>query len=491
MSDIANVPARGQDYWRSLQELADTDEFRQQLDHEFPAGIEAPGGLSRRRFLQIMSASVALTSLAGCRWPVEKIVPFAKRPAGYAPGTPVQFATTFELGPVAHGVLATSYDGRPIKIDGNPGVDLSGGATSAIAQASVLDLYDPDRSRTVISRQGRAAAEADWATFSGWAGEHFAGLRKSGAGLAILSGATSSPSVRGLLDRAAQTYPGARTYLWEPVCRQNEILGVKEAFGQPALAQLDLERAAVIVDFDANLLQDHATALRNNRQFAAGRRPESGHMNRLYCWENTFSTTGGMADHRFPTAARDIGPAVWALTAELVLGEGLPLPLGSGVARGELLALAWTCRRRRAPGRGGPRPDGQPGQEPADGRHAPARVGARAGPHPERGPGQRGADHHLPAVRGAGRRHHRGPGRATWTAAASTRWSSSTATRSTPRRRTWTWPRPWARPGTASTWATRTTPPAASAAGTCPRPTTWRAGATPWAGTAPTWRCSR
>ncbi len=336
MAEINRDPGQGQDYWRSLQELADTDEFRHQLDNEFPGGIDAPGGMTRRRFLQIMSASIAMTSLAGCRWPVEKIVPFAKRPAGYTPGTPLQFATTFEVGPIAQGVLATSYDGRPIKIDGNPGFGLSGGAASALAQASVLDLYDPDRSKSVISRKGRTAAETDWTTFSAWASEHFAGLRTSGAGVAFLAGATSSPSVRGLLDEAGRAFPGGKVYLWEPVCRQNEIMGVKEAFGRPALPQLDIEKAAVIVDFDANLMQDAPTPLRNSRQFAAGRKPEHGHMNRLYCYENQFTITGGMADHRFPTASADVGRAVWALAAELVLGEGLPLPMGSGVSRGEL-----------------------------------------------------------------------------------------------------------------------------------------------------------
>ncbi|MBE0566029.1 MAG: TAT-variant-translocated molybdopterin oxidoreductase [Krumholzibacteria bacterium] len=336
MSETAHSPLRGQDYWRSLQELADTDEFRHQLDNEFPGGVDAPGGMTRRRFLQIMSASIALSSLAGCRWPTERIVPFAKRPAGYAPGTPLQFATTFELGPVAHAVLATSYDGRPIKIDGNPEFALSGGATSALAQASVLDLYDPDRSKAVISRRGRSAAETDWATFGEWAAGHFGALRGKGAGLAILTGATSSPSLRGLLEQAGRAFPGSRTYQWEPVCRRNEILGAKAAFGQPARPQLDLERAAVIVDFDANVLQDGATALKCSRQFAKGRKPDQGRMNRLYCWESGYSTTGGMADHRFPTPARDIGPAAWALAAELVLGEGLPLPVGAGLSRGDL-----------------------------------------------------------------------------------------------------------------------------------------------------------
>jgi len=328
MSEIFKGPRNDRNYWRSLEELADTDEFRSQLENEFPGGIDAPvSGMTRRRFLQVMSASIALTSLAGCRWPVEKILPFAERPEGMTPGTPLQFATTMEIGPVAMGVMATSYDGRPVKIDGNPGLGLSDGAASAFAQASVLDLYDQDRSRAVLA-DGNAS---DWESFSSFASSHFRGSLN---GVAILTEITTSPSHWDKIGKAAQK--GASVYYYEPVCRINEIMGAAKAFGTGAQTQLDLSKANVIVDFDANMLQDHPTALRNNRQFAAGRQPESGHMNRLYVYENSYTTTGGMADHRFPTAARDIGPAVWALAAELVLGEGLALPATSGVSRGEL-----------------------------------------------------------------------------------------------------------------------------------------------------------
>ncbi|PID80892.1 molybdopterin oxidoreductase, partial [bacterium DOLZORAL124_64_63] len=321
----------GRAYWRSLDELADTDAFRTQLENEFPSGIDAPSGMSRRRFLQVMSASIAMVSLAGCRWPKEDILPYAARPEGMTPGTPLKFATTMELGPVAHSVLATSFDGRPIKIDGNPDAELSGGASDAFAQASVLDLYDPDRGRHVISREGGSTRRRSWKDFEAFAAKRFAGGLE---GVAILSEASTSPSLWGLLGQAIQK--GARCYGWEPVCRDQEIMGAAAAFGVPAKTLLDLEQARVIVDFEANLLQDHPTALRNNRQFAAGRQAESGHMNRLYCYENSFTTTGGAADHRFPTASSEIGAAVWALAAELVLGEGLPLPDGAGFRRADL-----------------------------------------------------------------------------------------------------------------------------------------------------------
>jgi len=331
-SDMSSDPGQGMNYWRSLQELADTDDFRHMAENEFPGGIDAPAeGMTRRRFLQVMSASVAMATLAGCRWPEEKIVPFVNRPEGMTPGTPMQYATTMELGPVANSVLATSYDGRPIKIDGNPDFGLSQGATTAFAQASVLDVYDPDRSQKVLYRKGSTTSQTDWANFDTFAAKHFAGGLN---GVAILSGASTSPSRNMLMVQAAQK--GAGIYMWEPVCRVNEMKGAAKAFGQTAMTQLDFSKANVIVDFDANFMQDHPTSLRNSKQFSKGRAPDDGHMNRLYVYENTFSITGGMADHRFPTAHGDIAAAAWALAAELVLGEGLPIPAGAGLLRSDL-----------------------------------------------------------------------------------------------------------------------------------------------------------
>ncbi len=314
-------------HWRSLEQLADSDKFREQLENEFPGGIDTPvSGLSRRRFMQIMSASVAMTTLVGCRWPEEKIVPFAKRPEGFKPGTPVQFATAFEMGHNVLGVLATSYDGRPIKIEGNPDFALSNGATNTFAQASVLNLYDSDRSREVLL-DGNSAS---WDEFNEYT-KTFKGLKKGG--LAVLTGATTSPSVKTQLQKLSKRYKGSKIYKWEPVCRANEMQGAMQSFGTPVKTQLDLSKAKVVVDFNANILQDHPTALQNSRGFAKGRNPESGHMNRLYVFENSFTITGGMADHRFPTHASEIGNEVWALAADLVFNNGINMPT---VDRGDL-----------------------------------------------------------------------------------------------------------------------------------------------------------
>ncbi len=168
----------GRNYWRSLQELALTPEFLAELGPEFAAGTDLPpAGTSRRRFLQVMAASVGLAGLTGCRWPKEKIFPYANRPDNRTPGTPVQFATSMDLDGVARGLLATSYDGRPIKIDGNNLHPDSLGATDPSAEASVLELYDPDRSRFPMEAAGGQTFNRTWDEFSTFARSHLAEIR--------------------------------------------------------------------------------------------------------------------------------------------------------------------------------------------------------------------------------------------------------------------------------------------------------------------------
>jgi molybdopterin-containing oxidoreductase family iron-sulfur binding subunit len=211
MTTASNAPQNGRGYWRSLQELAQSEEFKQQLAQEFPGGIEPTrSGVSRRRFLQIMAASTAMASLAGCRWPEDHIVPFAKRPDGYIPGESEQFATALEFGGIGTALLATSYDGRPVKVDGNGEHPWSLGAASAQMQATVLDLYDADRSRTVVRRDGNQEIKATWDDFTAFADGHFTSLAdRRGTGLAFLAGATSSPSHARLRIELQQRFPDA------------------------------------------------------------------------------------------------------------------------------------------------------------------------------------------------------------------------------------------------------------------------------------------
>ncbi|MEW6253344.1 MAG: TAT-variant-translocated molybdopterin oxidoreductase, partial [Planctomycetota bacterium] len=223
----------GTRYWRSLEELAGTPELQRMLEREFPSVAaqwreNGGDGPSRRHFLKLMGASLALGGMTGCRWPKEHIMPASRQPVNRVPGVPVQYATTFELGGVGTGVLVTSYDGRPIKIEGNPKHPFSRGKTNAWMQASVLELYDPDRSHDVLrlvgalrdrppagqapagqppagqtpsgqpsagrSRAGQTVRHEvrTWAEFEAFAKSHFAGLRANrGAGLGIIAGVSA------------------------------------------------------------------------------------------------------------------------------------------------------------------------------------------------------------------------------------------------------------------------------------------------------------
>src|SRR6476661_9520203 len=152
----------GKEYWRSIEEHADTPEFRELIAREYPHEIEEwDSSLSRRNFVKVMGASLALAGLSGCViQPAEKIVPYVKNPEGMLPGKPNFFATAMSLGGVSVGLLAKSYEGRPIKIEGNPDHPGSQGATDILAQASILGMYDPDRSQEVTFRGGPKTWEA-------------------------------------------------------------------------------------------------------------------------------------------------------------------------------------------------------------------------------------------------------------------------------------------------------------------------------------------
>ena len=341
----------GQAYWRSLDELADTPEFREFVEHEFPSfSGELLASPSRRQFLKVMGASLALAGMTGCRWPKETIVPQAKRPPGRAPGVPVRYATAFELGGVATGLLVTSYDGRPVKIEGNELHPFSRGATDAIAQAGVLELYDPDRSRRVVRRDSAGDHEADWHAFERFAGPHFAELRQSqGAGLYVLSEASASPSLAEMRARLLAAFPQAKWVEYEPLSRDNEHEGARLAFGRRYRTHLHFEKADVVVSLDADFLLNHPTAVANTRDFARRRAGENGGMNRVYVIESDFTITGSKADHRYAVRSSAIVDLARKLLAEIGGGAepAASRPTGLDHVRIDQIARDLTAHRAR------------------------------------------------------------------------------------------------------------------------------------------------
>ncbi len=265
-----------------------------------------------------MGASLALAGLTGCRWPKETIVPATRQPGDRVPGVPVQYATAIELGGVATGLLVTSYDGRPIKIEGNDRHPFSRGKSNAWMQASLLELYDPDRSQWPVRGASGERQNSTWEEFETFAAAHFSELRaQGGAGLAVLSEASSSPSLGEMRTRLMGVFPQAQWYEYEPLSRDNEREGARLAFGRPCRTHLHLAQADVIVSFDSDFLMTHPAALKYAGDFAARRRGADGTMNRLYVLESNLTITGGVADHRWAVRSSDIGHMLSQLAARL------------------------------------------------------------------------------------------------------------------------------------------------------------------------------
>ena len=314
----------GAAYWRSLDELERTPEFQEAVRREFPDDDwDRLPPATRRQFLRVMGASMALAGLTACRWPAEEIVPFAHRPDGRVPGVPETFATSMELGGTAMGMLVSSYDGRPIKSEGNPLHPDSLGALSAVAQAEILQLYDPDRSRRLLLREGGQEYVKQWADFEEFAATRFSG---DGAGVAVLASSSSSPTRGFVRDRFLAAHPEARWFEYEPVSRDNEREGTRLAFGSPLRVHPHLEKAAVVACFDADPLFDHPAAVGMARGFAGARHPEAENASRLWVCESGYSLTGVRADHRLALASSRIPSLLAAVAHRLVAIHGLRLP---------------------------------------------------------------------------------------------------------------------------------------------------------------------
>ncbi len=304
-------------YRRSLAERAEA-QGRAPAPGEV-AEAPSPPGITRRRWVQLMGASLALGAAGGCRWQKEEILPLAQRPPERTPGKEQQFATAMELAGAAIGLVVTCVDGRPIKIEGNLRHPTSLGATDAGAQAAVLELYDPDRSRHIVERTDGQEMVRTWEEFIRFARTHFGKLREAqGTGLRVLAEASSSPTLARLRSRLRQAFPAAAWHEYEPLSCDNQREGVRRAYGRPDQVRLALDKALVIACLDADLLGFHPAAVRCARQFAASREPAQGTMNRLYAVESCLTLTGAAADHRLAVRACEIARFVAALEAKVL-----------------------------------------------------------------------------------------------------------------------------------------------------------------------------
>ncbi len=294
----------GPKYWRSLDDLAATPGFKAQLEREFPQGADSLDGVDRRHFMKIMAASFALggAGLAGCRRPEKFILPYGKSVEGVIPGLPSYYATAMPMRKWALPLLAETHQGRPTKLEGNPTYAPHGGASSLHAQASILELYDPDRA-SAHTKGGAALKREQVDQLLATIGQNYAGSQ--GAGLAFLAEQSSSPTRLRLVAALRAKLPRATWTEYEPVADEPPVAAAQAAFGSAVRPLYNFTKAKRIVSIDADFLQSEAGSLYYARAFSNGRRvtKKDDPMNRLYVAESTLSLTGCMADHRVRVAS--------------------------------------------------------------------------------------------------------------------------------------------------------------------------------------------
>lgn len=322
----------GPRYWRSLDELVETPGFQQKIEREFPDGASNLNGVDRRHFFKLMAASFALGGMGlatGCRRPEANILPYGKSVEGIIPGMPQYYATSFPVRGAAMPLLAETHQGRPTKLEGNPTYAPYGGASSLLAQASILDLYDPDRA-TTHTQDGAAisavAARDELSAISKGA------VANGGAGLAILAETSSSPSRARLVKSLKSKFPKAIWAEYDAVTELPPAAAAKAAFGKSVKPIYRFAKAKRIVAIDADFFHAESGALGYSRDFAKGRKVKSAHdpMNRLYSVESTFTLTGSMADHRLRLASSHMLGFVAALAAK-VTGNAAVARLAKGL----------------------------------------------------------------------------------------------------------------------------------------------------------------
>ncbi|NDC82369.1 4Fe-4S dicluster domain-containing protein [bacterium] len=317
-------------YWRSQGQLENSPEFKEFVDREFPKDASVlDDDVSRRTFIKIMGASFAFAGLTGCagiRRPKQTIRPYARMPENLIPGRPNFYATTMAIGSDVVGLLVESHEGRPTKIEGNPSHPGSLGSTNAIHQASVLELYDPDRLKSVTTH----IPSGDPDTYGDWLSTQVQSMKDTqGTGVAVLVENHASPTLNRLLDDFSKKYPNASIYQFSPINDDAAIEGIQAITGKRLRVSVDYAKLDRVVSFGCDFLGTEPNNVRASKEFASRRDPdvEAG-MNRLYMVESHFTITGGKADHRiriqpgqFDTAIAQLASAIFKAT------PGAPAPL--------------------------------------------------------------------------------------------------------------------------------------------------------------------
>lgn len=323
---------RGPAFWRTLEEADESEELTEYIEQEFPGlSGQIPQGVDRRSLLKVMAASLAMAGAAACtKQPKELIVPYVRQPENVIPGTPLFYATAMPANGYARGLLVESHLNRPTKVEGNPDQPASLGATTIFEQGSLLNLYDPDRSETVLN-EGRLST---WSAFTGNFSTEAQGLAtRKGEGLAILTGVTTSPTLISQMNSIRQQWPATKWYVHEPSVNPGIQSAAKKIAGKNAFIAYDFSQADVVVSLESDFLNTGPAALAYARQFAARRAIDNGETPcRLYAIESSPSVSGSLADHHFSVKSS----AIPSIAYQLASACGV-----SGAAGGAETAPEW------------------------------------------------------------------------------------------------------------------------------------------------------
>ena len=314
-------------YWLSLEQWSQDPEFQRLAENEFVSSSFSEngdmGGTARRTFLKLMGASIALSSFGCVRRPAQKIVPYVSRPEDVTPGVANYYASSLMDGSEGFGIVVTTREGRPIKIEGNPDHPMNRGGMSARAHAHLLSLYDPERisgpKQNLLndSRSNRDTIRTTWKKV-----DEVMKRQMSRGGVALLTGNMASPSTKKLIDEL-RTDKGVRHYTWEPITFDDHFEANEKSYGHPVVARPRFDKADYIVSVDADFLGTYLSPTEFSRDFAHGRKKLEHGMNRLVVFESLMSLTGSNADQRFQIKPSQRLDVVMSLVYEIVIKQGL------------------------------------------------------------------------------------------------------------------------------------------------------------------------
>lgn len=311
----------GPRYWKSLDDLAETPAFKDWVEREFPAGASEMEGVNRRQFMKVMAASFGLAGLgmSGCRRPEKTILPYSKKPESLIPGVPVYYTSSQPGARDNIPVIVETHSGRPTKIEGNPSYKPYGGATSIYTQASVLDLYDPDRA-TKSSLNPNAVRDR-------LAAIHERHGDDDGVGLVFLAEPSTSASRARLVAQIKETFPKATWAEYDPLDQSTSERAAKAVFGKTLRTLPEFTKAKRVLSLDADFLLNADASTGLARDFVQTRKvlkkEDADKMSRLYTVESALSSTGSMADHRLRLGSSQMGAFIAKLALSLGV-SGLP-----------------------------------------------------------------------------------------------------------------------------------------------------------------------